>query len=188
MNISPKFKNRYIFIKRIIEKSIKDNSNIPELLIDSIIKIEDKRFFEHQGIDLYALLRATVNNLTSNRLEGASTIVQQTIRNITNDKEVSLSRKLKEILFAVLINKDFSKNDLINAYLNTYRFGNYVGISTFCQAESYSLNNLTNKESAEIAARLKYPKLSENNYIKFLKRVRSIEKIVEEKSTAIKNN
>lgn len=163
-------------------KTIKNNINknkekiaIPDILIASIIRIEDKRFYNHNGIDIYSITRAVYKNLTTKRLEGASTIVQQLVRNTTNERSITFKRKINEIFLAILIDKQFSKNEIIIAYLETYNFGKSIGINSLCLNEKYFLNTLSNYEVAQITARLKYPNLNKTNYIKFLKRVRTIE-------------
>jgi len=163
-------------------KTIRNNINknkekiaIPDILIASIIRIEDKRFYNHNGIDIYSITRAVYKNLTTKRLEGASTIVQQLVRNTTNERSITFKRKINEIFLATLIDKQFSKNEIIIAYLETYNFGKSIGINSLCLNEIYLLNTLSNYEVAQITARLKYPNLNKTNYIKFLKRVRTIE-------------
>lgn len=175
IQLNPSLKKQFGLINLTISKSTSQIKNIPEYLINSLILIEDKRFRKHQGVDFYAILRAIIKNITTKRLEGASTIVQQLIRNISNDREISIKRKLNEIILASLIDKYYTKNDILFAYFDTYIFDNCIGIFTFCKLENYDIDNLTLKQSAEIAARFKYPILRNSNYIKYLKRVRTIE-------------
>jgi penicillin-binding protein 1A len=153
----------------------KEKIEIPDILISSIIRIEDKRFYDHNGIDIYSITRAVYKNLTSKRLEGASTIVQQLVRNNINERSITFKRKINEIFLATLIDKQFSKNEIIIAYLETYNFGKSFGINSLCRNEKYLLHALSNHEVAQITARLKYPNLNTSNYIKYLKRVRTIE-------------
>lgn len=153
----------------------KEKIEIPDILISSIVRIEDKRFYYHNGIDIYSIARAVYKNLTSKRLEGASTIVQQLVRNSINERSITFKRKINEIFLATLIDKQFSKNEIIIAYLETYNFGKSIGINSLCQNENYLLHTLSNYEVAQITARLKYPNLNTSNYIKYLKRVRTIE-------------
>ncbi len=79
-------------------------------------------------------------------------------------------------MLATLIDKEFSKIEIIFAYLETYRFNNCIGLSELCKNENYNINSLSRTDSAQIAARLKYPTINKSNYIKYLKRVRTIEK------------
>lgn len=175
MQLSPSLKLQFTFIKQTISKSSEQIKNIPNHLTNSLIIIEDKRFRQHYGVDLYAILRAIIRNTTTKRLEGASTIVQQLIRNITNEREINIKRKMKEIILASLIDKVYSKDEILFAYFDTYRFENCIGIFTFCKYENYNLDNLSVNQAAEIAARFKYPILRKTNYVKYLKRVRIIE-------------
>jgi len=149
--------------------------HISASLIQSVLAIEDKRFYKHKGVDIYSLLRAIFRYFFNNRLEGASTITQQLVRNITGDKEIRLKRKMKEIIFAVLVSKKFSKNEILTSYLNTYPFGKYLGISALCMKKKYDITDLSPIQAAEIAAMLKYPTLNRRSYIKYLKRVRIVE-------------
>lgn len=175
IQLNPSLQTQFTFIKQTISKSTEHIKNIPDNLINSLVVIEDKRFRKHHGVDLYAILRAIIRNATTKRLEGASTIVQQLIRNITNEREVNIKRKMREIILASLVDKYYTKNDILFAYFDTYIFDNCIGIFTFCKLENYDIDNLTLKQSAEIAARFKYPILRKTNYVKYLKRVRIIE-------------
>lgn len=173
---SSTFRNEYLKNKKDIEHSRNKNLTLPINLIKSIISIEDKRYLTHKGIDIYSIFRAIIKNITSTRIEGASTINQQLVRNITNDRELKLKRKFNEVLLAVLIDNEFTKAQILNAYLNLYQFNSCKGIAYFCRVEKYDLTKLSNHECFEIAARFKYPNVNRINYIKFLKRVRTIEK------------
>lgn len=176
--LNPSLTLQFNIIKHKITESNKLEKPISSNLIYSLVAIEDRRFFQHRGIDLYAIIRAIIKNLTTNRFEGASTITQQLIRNITDEREIKYQRKIKEIMLASLINQEFEKKEILFAYFNTYKFNNCVGIFSFCRLENYNLDNLSLIESAEIAARFKYPFVHEINYPKYLKRVRKIEKIL----------
>ncbi len=175
IQLNPSLKTQFTFIKETISKSNEHLKKIPDHLIKSLIVIEDKRYRKHYGVDLYAILRAIFRNTTTKRLEGASTIVQQLIRNITNEREINIKRKMREIILASLIDKIYSKDEILFAYFDTYKFENCIGIYTFCKSENYDLANLSIGQSAEIAARFKYPILRKTNYVKYLKRVRIIE-------------
>jgi membrane peptidoglycan carboxypeptidase len=124
-------KRQFDFIKQTVVLSLEDKKQIPESLTNVLIQIEDRRFFQHKGIDIYSISRAFIKNTITNRLEGASTITQQLVRNITNEREIALKRKIKEIVLATLIDNYFSKNEILFAYVSTYRFMNCVGIFSF---------------------------------------------------------
>ena len=169
-------KSQFNFVKQTVVMSLTQAKNVPDNLTNALIQIEDRRFYRHRGIDVYSIFRAFIKNTTTDRLEGASTITQQLVRNITNERKIKLRRKIKEIIFAALIDKDFSKHEILFAYVNTYRFKNCIGVFVFCKLENYDLDNLSVSQATEIAARFKYPDLHKTNYIKYLKRVRTIEK------------
>lgn len=163
-----------IIVNRITEVN-RLGQGFSEYLIDSLILIEDKRHFQHFGVDFYSMLRAIFNNIWSNRREGASTITQQLVRCVTGEREISIKRKIREIIFSILVNDEFSKRQILTAYLNLYQFNGCVGVREFCEMEDYDLSTLSLNESAQVAARFKYPSINELNYLKYLKRVRLIE-------------
>lgn len=101
-----------------------DLSEMPKAMPEAIIAIEDKRFMEHHGVDWYRTGSAIVSLVTGSNNYGGSTLTQQLIKNITDDNEVSLTRKLREIFRALNIEKEYSKDDIIEAYLNVVNFGN----------------------------------------------------------------
>jgi membrane carboxypeptidase/penicillin-binding protein len=164
-------------LKLIVDRidSNKEKLVFPEILVSSIVRIEDKRFYQHNGIDIYGIARAIYMNITRSKLEGASTIVQQFVRNTINERSITFKRKINEIVLASLIDKQYSKNEIMIAYLNTYNFGNTIGINSLCKNEFYVLATLTEFEIAQITARFKYPNLNKLNYTRYLKRVRVIE-------------
>lgn len=92
-------------------------------LIDAVTAVEDKRFYEHDGVDW----RRTVSALLSNGSDGGgSTITQQLIKNITGDDEVSWERKLREIFRALSLEEKYTKIDIIESYLNRIWFGGMI--------------------------------------------------------------
>lgn len=176
VKVSPLFSEKFSSIKQEILKVNRQQIDLPENLVSSVVKIEDKRYFQHSGIDLYSIARAIFKNVSTSRIEGASTIVQQLVRNIINEREINAGRKIKEIMLATLVDNEFSKTEIFFAYLQTYCIGNFTGVLDFCKNENYDINSLSHTESSQIAARLKYPIINKSNYIKYLKRVRTIEK------------
>lgn len=100
-----------------------DYQDIPKIMIDAQVAIEDKRFWDHSGVDWYRTTGAVLS-LVSGRAEyGGSTITQQLIKNITDDNEVSITRKLREIFRALKLEKEYTKDEIIEAYLNVVNFG-----------------------------------------------------------------
>jgi penicillin-binding protein 1A len=104
---------------------------IPETAIKAMISIEDKKYMSHEGVDLLAIIRA-MTALIKNEgdiTQGASTITQQLARNIFLSNEVTYERKLKEIFIAIELEKKYSKEDILEFYLNNIYFANgYYGI------------------------------------------------------------
>ncbi|MGV8946462.1 MAG: biosynthetic peptidoglycan transglycosylase [Lutibacter sp.] len=175
IRLSNQFRSKYKFIEISINQCLLNNNQISKQLINSVIIIEDIRFFTHFGVDFYSIVRSIRNFYIKGRLEGASTIPQQLLRTISNDRELSLKRKIIEILISTLISKKFTKNEILMAYFETYNFNNCIGISNLCKIELYDLNNLTDYENTQLAARFKHPSINKRNYLKYLKRVRIIE-------------
>lgn len=105
---------------------------IPTRLKSFLVEIEDKRFYSHKGIDFKGVSRAIVENLKSRRIvQGGSTISQQLARNIIRDTRKTVTRKLKETIKAIQIEKQFSKDEILNLYFNNVYFGkNIWGLRT----------------------------------------------------------
>ena len=126
----------------------------------AFIAIEDKRFFQHNGIDYKGLSRALLHNITSLSLkEGASTISQQLIKNTHLTNEKTIKRKLIEWKLTRALEKKYDKNSILEMYLNTIYFGaNAYGIA---EASSVyfgkSASELTLEESATLAGMIKAP-------------------------------
>lgn len=99
--------------------------DIPEVMADATVAIEDQRFWDHAGVDLRALLRAAYVDLTGGRIvQGASTITQQLVKNLYVGNEETLSRKIKEAYLAWQLEQRLSKERILTRYLNTVYFGN----------------------------------------------------------------
>ncbi|MBQ2970914.1 MAG: transglycosylase domain-containing protein [Ruminococcus sp.] len=101
-----------------------DLQDMPEYMGEAIIAIEDKRFYDHHGVDWVRTGGAVLSLLSGSDNYGGSTLTQQLIKNLTDDNEVSLTRKLREIFRALNIENDYSKDDILEAYLNVVNFGN----------------------------------------------------------------
>ncbi|NCF79804.1 MAG: PBP1A family penicillin-binding protein, partial [Alphaproteobacteria bacterium] len=148
----------------------------PKHLIDAFLAAEDKDFYDHVGIDFMGILRAVfanvVNVVSGRRLEGASTITQQVAKNFLLSSDVTLERKLKEAVLALRLERTFTKEQLLELYLNEI----YLGLGSYgvaAAALNYfdkPLSELTIAEAAYLAALPKAP----NNYHPFRKRARAI--------------
>lgn len=138
-----------------------DYSEIPQYTKDAIVSVEDERFWKHHGVDWKSTAFACANmffNLTdSNR--GGSTITQQLIKNVTKEDEQSVNRKLKEIFKALELEKKYTKEQILESYLNVIALGNGCnGIQTAAQTYfGKDANSLTLAESAAIVGITKYP-------------------------------
>ena len=101
------------------------SDEITPVMKQAIVAIEDRRFFEHRGVDLHAIFRAVWADITSgNVVQGGSTITQQFIKNAYVHSAPSISRKLKEAALAWQLEQRWSKDRILTAYLNTIYFGN----------------------------------------------------------------
>ena len=109
--------------------------DINENIINAFVALEDKRFFDHKGIDYIRIGGATLNNIKAGYFkEGGSTITQQLAKNIQLTNEKTLNRKIKEAKLAKDIEKEFSKEQIIEMYLNAIYFGNGIyGINNACK-------------------------------------------------------
>ena len=121
-----------------------DYDQFPQYLIDATVAAEDKRFWQHQGVDFSRTIQATLSFLTGDDSGGGSTITQQLIKNVTGAKEVRIDRKVKEIFNALALEKKYSKEQILEAYLNVIALGyNTCGV----QAAS---NMYFNKDVSEL--------------------------------------
>ena len=99
-------------------------SEMPELYLDAVVAVEDHRFEQHLGIDLIAIGRAAWNNLTSWSLrEGGSTITQQLAKNMYFTQEKSFIRKIAEMFMAFRLESSYTKDEILELYLNSIYFG-----------------------------------------------------------------
>lgn len=101
-----------------------NNQDIPDYMKEAQVAIEDKRFYEHHGVDWTRTLSAVAMLATGQDQYGGSTITQQLIKNITDDNEVSINRKLREICKALKLEKEYTKDQILEAYLNVVNYGN----------------------------------------------------------------
>jgi penicillin-binding protein 1A len=137
--------------------------SIPNKVVDSFLSAEDKNFFNHPGVDAKGILRAIIKNIknvTQNkRLEGASTITQQVAKNFLLTNEVSMKRKIKEAILAFRIERAYSKERILELYLNQI----YLGQGTYGIAAASleyfdkSIKELSFPDAALLAALPKAP-------------------------------
>ena len=147
-------KNRVgIPVENVEERLFFENSewiSIHEMnrnLINAFISIEDKRFYQHSGVDWLRTSKAIVNHVfkIDKNGYGGSTITQQLIKNLTGDNKVSIERKIKEIFRAINLEKELSKNEILESYLNI------VYLSQNCYGVSAASNLYFNKSPEELS-------------------------------------
>lgn len=99
-------------------------SEIPERYIDAVISVEDRRFFSHEGIDIISILRAVYTDITTFSLaEGGSTITQQLAKNTYFTQKKEMTRKIAEVFMAREFEKECSKEEILELYVNTIYYG-----------------------------------------------------------------
>lgn len=132
---------------------------IPKHVRDALISIEDERFESHHGVDWKSTAKAILGKLTGSSTRGGSTISQQVIKNTTGDNEVTIKRKVREIFRALRLEKNYSKDEILETYLNLVYFGNGCnGIEA--AAESYfgkTVGELSIAEAASIVGITQFP-------------------------------
>ena len=112
-------------IENTVGDKIVDYENLPEYVKDAFISIEDKQFYNHKGLNYKRIIKSMLNNIKSGYFkEGGSTISQQLIKNTHLNNEKTFDRKLKEIVLTKKLEKTFSKDDILETYLNVIYFGN----------------------------------------------------------------
>ncbi len=154
---------------KLIEEYAKEHrvfvpiSTIPPSLSEAFIAAEDKNYYEHPGIDIFGIFRAAIANvanvLRGKRMEGASTITQQVVKNFLLTSERSLARKVKEAILSYRISEQLSKQQILELYLNqTYLGHGAYGVAAAAQVYfNKSVEELTVAESAFLAALPKAP-------------------------------
>jgi len=101
-----------------------DLEQITPYFLEAVIAVEDKNFRQHHGVDIGGILRAMYINLRSRKIvEGGSTITQQTAKNLYLSNERTLVRKIKELVYAILLERKYSKDEILELYCNTIYFG-----------------------------------------------------------------
>jgi len=151
---------------------------VPKLVINAFLAAEDRNFYQHGGLDFTGIARASLSFIqnygSGRRPQGASTITQQVAKNFLLTNEVSVTRKVKEALLALKIERTYSKDKILELYLNEI----YLGLGAYGIAAASltyfdkSVNELTIPEAAYLATLPKAP----NNYNPFRQRERALER------------
>lgn len=139
---------------------IVDYKDIPDHVKNAFVAIEDRRFWTHGGIDLKGIMRVIWTNLTSGTRHGASTINQQLAINLFHLRsDSSYSRKIKDMYYGIMLNQQLSKEQILEAYLNTINLGGSVhGVQAAAQVYfSKDVSELSVAEAALIAGITRYP-------------------------------
>lgn len=129
-------------------------SELPQMYLDAVISVEDHRFYKHSGIDVIAIGRALINDIKAmDFVEGGSTITQQIAKNEYFTQEKRITRKIAEVFMAFEIEKKYSKNEILELYINTIYFGNgYYNIKDACEGYfGKSPNEMTEGECIMLA-------------------------------------
>ena len=137
-----------------------DIASIPRHTLQAFLSIEDRRFYDHGGVDPVGIARAALHNYQAGRIvEGGSTITQQLVKNIYLTSEQTMDRKMQEAVYALRLENQLTKQEILEDYLYTVYFGsNAYGIEA--AAEVYfgkSASNLSLAESAMLAGLIKAP-------------------------------
>lgn len=141
-----------------------DSSQIPQVMKDAIVSIEDERFYKHHGVDIKRTLGATGKYVLSklgigSASYGGSTITQQVIKNITQEKENTPTRKVKEMMRAIALEKQLTKDEILTMYLNIAYFANNCNGIEAASNMYFNKNaiDLTLEEAASIAGITQFP-------------------------------
>jgi penicillin-binding protein 1A len=128
-------------------------AEIPKPIIQAYLAAEDTHFYQHGGVDFKAILRATIMNTLTDRTQGGSTITQQVAKTFLLSSERTLTRKIKELILSWQIERAFSKNEILELYLNRIYLGNgSYGVAAAAQTYfSKNLSDLTIGERAMLA-------------------------------------
>ncbi|KNY27131.1 transglycosylase domain-containing protein [Pseudobacteroides cellulosolvens] len=173
--------NEIMQLKGEQNRILVEHDSIPDNLRNALISIEDKRFYDHKGIDLIRISSAVFNFLKpGGNMHGGSTITQQLVKNITGDTRRTLKRKVQEQYMAIQLEKHLSKEKILDLYMNLiYMGGNYYGVETASQVYfGKSVKDLTLAQCASLAGITNLPGIyapvSEKNIKKNIERQKNI--------------
>lgn len=162
-NIEPKL------LKRLTGSNKEDRlyvprEEIPELLVATLIYVEDRNFYQHKGIAPLSILRALIANIKAGRtVQGGSTLTQQLVKNVFLTREKSILRKVKEAFYSILMEVKYSKDELLEIYFNEVFLGQNgtLSVNGFGLASQFyfarPINELTPDQIALMVAMIKGP-------------------------------
>lgn len=139
---------------KIKKEDFVPHDKIARSMKDALVVTEDKRFYEHSGLDFFGIIRAFYTNAVAGEtLEGGSTITQQTVKNLFLSSQRTWSRKAEEALWALLLEHYYSKDEILAIYLNSIYYGNdFYGIKQASQGYfGLKPENLSVAQSAMLA-------------------------------------
>ena len=137
-------------------------NEMPQLLRQAVISVEDTRFYTHKGFDIFGIARAVLVNVEAGEIqEGASTITQQTVKNLFLTSDQTFTRKAEELVLSMNMERDFDKDKILEIYLNVIYFGsNFYGIHDAAQGYfGKNVEDLTLGECAMLAGLPNAPSL-----------------------------
>ena len=158
-----------LLLDRILPESKEDRvlvplESVPEKLLDTLLIVEDKNFYFHHGVSPLGILRALYSNIKAGRtVQGGSTLTQQLVKNMFLSREKTLTRKLNEAIMALLLELRYSKDQLLEAYINEVYLGQHYanGIYGFGLGSQFyfgkALAQLDNAQMALLIAQIKGP-------------------------------
>ena len=115
--------NKQVLEQHYISSDVASSEEIPKYLKDAVVSIEDERFYKHKGVDMISLIRSFVHNLTTDTTQGGSTIEMQVSKNLLTTNDKTIKRKIKDIYYAVQMDKFMTKDEILCTYLNNVYFG-----------------------------------------------------------------
>ncbi len=153
-----------VFGRQQQERMIVPLTQAPKVLVDAVLAAEDARFFTHAGVDPLAVLRAALTNVRSGRVvQGGSTITQQTVKNLYLTQERTWWRKIREALMSVILDSRYSKDRILEVYLNAVYLGQRGSVS-ICGVQAASryffgrnVADLSLAEAATLAGLIRNP-------------------------------
>lgn len=153
--------------------------NIDEDFLTGIVSVEDHRFYNHKGLDFIGIVRATINNIKEGKIvQGGSTITQQLAKNIYLNGNKNFSRKVTELFLAKDIERLFSKDEILEIYVNIINYGNgYMGIKEASKGYfDVNTNNLSFEEASMLAGLPQCPEgyNPKKNYERSIKRQQQV--------------
>ena len=146
------------------EISIKKNyqvtyDDLPDIFINALLSAEDANFFSHEGFDIKRILAAILKNLSENKMQGASTLTQQLMKNLVLSNEKNLDRKISEVILSINFEKEYTKEEILTIYANEISFDGTMSGVNYASNRFFNkdINDVTLPEAALLAGLVKSP-------------------------------